>query len=163
MSARSGKPVDEISLAFETSKGHYVRFTLEEIDELRPASTRAVEEVDFVDLHEIDPVFYDKTYWLAPATEEARSAYALLRDVMADQQMVAIGTVVMRRKQYLAAIRPIEGALALSTMRFADEVVPSLDIEGLPGQQGQGQAPGAGPGPPDRRVAGHGLEAGALP
>lgn len=132
VSARSGKPVDEIRLGFETSKGHYVRFTPEEIEELRPASTRAVEVLDFVDLHEIDPVFYDKTYWLAPATEEARSAYALLRDVMADQQMVAIGTVVMRRKQYLAAIRPIERALALSTMRFADEVVPSSDIEGIP-------------------------------
>jgi DNA end-binding protein Ku len=138
VSARTGKPVDEIKLGFETSKGHYVRFTPKELDDLRPASTRAIDVSDFVDLAEIDPIFYERTYWLAPADENGAPAYALLRDAMEDQQKVAIGTVVMRRKQYLGAIRPIEGALALSTMRFADEVVPSADIEGIPARSGKG-------------------------
>ena len=137
VSARTGKPVDELRLGFETSKGHYVRFTPKEIEELRPESTRTIDVTDFVDLAEIDPIFYDRTYWLAPATDEAKSAYALLRAAMDDAQRVAIGTVVMRRKQYLAAIRPIEGALALSTMRFADEVVPSTAIDSIPSRSGK--------------------------
>ncbi|HEY7070481.1 MAG TPA: Ku protein [Acidimicrobiales bacterium] len=136
VSAKTGKPVDEIRLGYETSKGHYVRFTPSELEELRPASTRAVDVTDFVELAEIDPIFYDRTYWLAPANDEAKPAYALLRDTMEDAQRVAIGTVVMRRKQYLAAVRPIEGALALSTMRFADEVVPSSTVEGIPARSG---------------------------
>jgi DNA end-binding protein Ku len=138
VSAKTGKPVDEIKLGFETSKGHYVRFTPKELDALRPESTRAVDVTDFVDLADIDPIFYDRTYWLAPADESAAPAYALLRDAMEAQQKVAIGTVVVRRKQYLAAIRPIEGALAMSTMRFADEVVPSADINGIPAPSGKG-------------------------
>jgi DNA end-binding protein Ku len=137
VSAKTGKPVDEIRLGFETSKGHYVRFTPKELDELRPQSTRAIDVTDFVDLAEIDPIFYERTYWLAPADENAAPAYALLRDAMESEQKVAIGTVVMRRKQYLAAIRPIEGALAMSTMRFADEVVPSSDIDGIPARSGK--------------------------
>jgi DNA end-binding protein Ku len=136
VSAKTGKPVDEIRLGYETSKGHYVRFTPAELEELRPESTRTIDVTDFVDLAEIDPIFYDRTYWLAPAGDEAKSAYALLRDAMDDAQRVAIGTAVMRRKQYLAAIRPIDGALAMSTMRFADEVVPSSTVEGIPARSG---------------------------
>jgi DNA end-binding protein Ku len=139
VSAKTGKPVDDLRLGYETSKGHYVRFTPKEIEELRPASTRTIEVTDFVDLAEIDPIFYDRTYWLAPAGDEAKDAYALLRDAMDDAQKVAIGTVVMRRKQYLAAVRPIDGALAVSTMRFADEVVPSRTIEGIPARGGKGR------------------------
>jgi DNA end-binding protein Ku len=132
VSSKTGKPVDEVKLGFETSKGHYVRFSREELDELRPQSTRAIEVRDFVDLNDIDPIFYERTYWLAPDGEHAKAAYALLRDAMDDQQRVGIGSVVMRRKQYLAAIRPIGAALAMSTMRFADEVVSSSSIEGIP-------------------------------
>jgi len=132
VSAKTGKPVDEIKLGFETSKGHYVRFSPSELEAMRPPSTRAIEIGDFVDLASIDPIFYTHTYWLAPAGEPAAAAYALLRDAMEDQQKVGIGSVVMRRKQYLAAIRPVNGALAMSTMRFADEVVPSSSIGGIP-------------------------------
>ena len=132
VSEKTGKPVDEVKLGYETSKGHYVRFAPAELEAMRPKSTRSVEIADFVELAEIDPIFYNKTYWLAPDGDEARGAYALLRDAMDDEQRVGIGTVVMRRKQYLAAIRPIGGALAMSTMRFADEVVPSSSIDGIP-------------------------------
>ena len=132
VSASSGKPVEEIRLGFETSKGHYVRFKPEELDELRPESTRTVDITDFVDLNEIDPIFYDRTYWLGPADKDAAAAYALLRDAMEDEERVGIGTVVMRRSQHLAAIRPVNGALAMSTMRFADEVVSSSSVDGIP-------------------------------
>jgi DNA end-binding protein Ku len=132
VSASTGKAVEDVRLGFETSKGHFVRFKPGEIDDLRPASTRTIDITDFVELSEIDPIFYAKTYWLGAATDEAKHPYALLRTAMEDEQRVGIGAVVMRRTQYLAAIRPIEGALAMSTMRFADEVVPSSEIPGVP-------------------------------
>jgi DNA end-binding protein Ku len=130
----SGKEVDtdEIEMGFEIGKGRYVTFDKDELDELRPASTRAIEVTDFVALEEIDPIYYERTYWLVPDGEQSKKAYQLLLAAMDDRQRAAIGTVVMRNKQYLAAIRPLDGALAMSTMRFADEVVPRADIEGMP-------------------------------
>ncbi len=138
VSEKTGKEVaaDDITLGFETSKGKYVRFSKEELEELEPDSTRTIDIEDFVELAAIDPIFYNHTYWLAPDGDAATKAYALLRDAMEDEQRVGIGTVVMRKKQYLAAIRPVGGALAMSTMRFADEVVASTDIEGIPKRAG---------------------------
>ena len=131
---KSGKEVesDDIEMGFEIRKGRYVTFDKKELEELRPESTRAVEVTDFVTLEEIDPIYYERTYWLAPADEPAKRAYHLLLSVMEDGQRVGIGTVVMRNKQYLAAIRPLDGVLAMSTMRFADEVVPRSEIDELP-------------------------------
>jgi DNA end-binding protein Ku len=91
-----------------------------------------VEISDFVDLAAIDPIYYEKTYWLVPADEAAEKAYGLLAAAMETEQRVGIGMVVMRTKQYLAAIRPLQGALAMSTMRFADEVVAPQDLGGMP-------------------------------
>ncbi len=134
VSAKTGKDVDnaDIEMGFETGKGRYVTFSKRELDELRPASSRAVEVTDFVSLDDIDPIYYERTYWLAPADDTAVKPYQLLRAAMEDRGLVAIGTVVMRNKQYLTAIRPLEGALAMSTMRFADEVVPRSGVEGVP-------------------------------
>jgi DNA end-binding protein Ku len=134
VSAKTGKEVDsaDIELGFETSKGRYVTVSKPELDDLRPASTRAVEVSDFVSLDDIDPVYYERTYWLGPADDAAVKPYQLLRAAMEDRGLVAIGTVVMRNKQYLTAIRPLEGALAMSTMRFADEVVPRSDVDAVP-------------------------------
>src|SRR5262245_38357442 len=135
VSAKSGKPVpsDEIEKGFEVSKGHYVVVDDEEIADLRPRSTKAIDITDFVSLDEVDPVYYEHTYWLVPGgSETADRAYQLLLAAMEDARRVAIGTVVMRNKQYLAAVRPLDRALAMSTMRFADEVVPWKDIDGLP-------------------------------
>jgi DNA end-binding protein Ku len=131
---KSGREVDkdDIEMGFEVSKGKYVTFSSDELDELRPASTRAIEVTDFVALDDVDPIFYDRTYWLGPDGDEAKQAYQLLLAAMEDRQRVAIGTVVMRNKQYLAAIRPLDGALAMSTMRFADEVVPRSEVDGVP-------------------------------
>jgi DNA end-binding protein Ku len=130
----TGEPVEagDIELGYETSKGHYVRFDPDEIDRLRPASTRSLDVTDFVDLAAIDPVYFEHTYWLAPADDNAAHAYRLLAVAMEKAQKVGIGTVVMRNKQYLAAIRPLGGAMAMSTMRFADEVVDAADLDEIP-------------------------------
>ena len=123
---------DDIALGYEIEPGRYVTFDPEEISALRPRATRTVDISDFVDLAAIDPIFYERTYWLLPADEAAEKAYALLAAAMDAEQRVGIGMVVMRTKQYLAAIRPLQGALAMSTMRFADEVVSIEDLGGLP-------------------------------
>ncbi|MGZ4762297.1 MAG: non-homologous end joining protein Ku [Ilumatobacteraceae bacterium] len=130
----TGKEVDsdDIVLGFEVRDGRYVTFDDKELEALRPASTRTIDVTDFVALDEIDPIYYDNTYWLAPDRDNANQAYQLLLAAMEDEQRVGIGTVVLRDKQHLAAIRPLDGVLALSTMRFADEVVPRSEIEGLP-------------------------------
>lgn len=134
VSKDTGKPVksEDIDLGYEVSKGRYVTFDPDEVAELRPRSTRTIDVSDFVQLDAIDPVFYERTYWLAPTDEGAERAYRLLAAAMEETQQVGIGTVVMRNKQYLAAIRPIEGALAMSTMRFADEVVDIADLDEIP-------------------------------
>jgi DNA end-binding protein Ku len=134
VSANTGKEVDrgDIEMGFETGKGRYVTFNKRELDDLRPASTRAVEVTDFVSLDDIDPIYYERTYCLAPADDAAVKPYHLLRAAMEDRGLVAVGTVVMRNKQYLTAIRPLDGALAMSTMRFADEVVARSDVDGVP-------------------------------
>ena len=137
VSAKTGREVDnaDIEMGFETSKGRYVTFSKPELDDLRPSSTRAVEVGDFVSLDDIDPIYYERTYWLAPADDAAARPYQLLRAAMEDRGLVAIGTVIMRNKQYLTAIRPLDGALAMSTMRFADEVVPRSDVDGVPNRR----------------------------
>lgn len=123
---------DDIELGFEIRKGRYVTFSREELAELRLPSTRAVEITTFVGLDEIDPIYYERTYWLAPDGDGAKGAYALLQRAMQERERVGIGTVVMHNKQYLTAVRPMEHALALSTMRFADEVVPRADVDNVP-------------------------------
>jgi DNA end-binding protein Ku len=140
---RTGRELDSdhIVKGYEVSGGKWVTFDDDELDELRPESTRMIEIEDFVELSEIDPIFLDKTYYLAPEDNAgARKAYALLRGAMEDRERAAIGRVVMRNKQYLAAIRPLDGVLALSTMRFADEVVPRSKVEGLPKRSAKPEA-----------------------
>jgi DNA end-binding protein Ku len=134
ISEKTGREVkaDKIEMGFEIRKGRYVTFDTDELSDLRPASTRAVEVTDFVALDDVDPIYYERTYWLGPDGDQGKQAYQLLLAAMEDRQRVAIGTVVIRNKQYLSAIRPLDGALAMSTMRFADEVVPRADVDGLP-------------------------------
>jgi DNA end-binding protein Ku len=134
VSEETGKEVDadDIALGFEVKNGRYVTFDEEEMKALRPTSSKVIEVSDFVSLDEIDPIYYENTYWLVPNGDGAKKSYQLLEAAMEDEQQVGIGTVVLRDRQHLAAIRPLDGALAMSTMKFADEVVPRSDIEGLP-------------------------------
>lgn len=142
VSEKTGREVDsdDIEMGFEIGEGRHVTFDKKELEELRPKSTKTIEVSDFVALDEVDPIYYERTYWLAPDGDAAGRAYQLLRAAMEAKDRVAIGTVAMRNKQYLTAIRPLDGALAMSTMRFADEVVPRRDIDELPARKSK---PGA--------------------
>ena len=142
VSEKTGREVksDKIEMGFEVRKGRYVTFDSDELSDLRPASTRAIEVTDFVALEDVDPIYYERTYWLGPDGDQGKQAYQLLLAAMEDRQRVAIGTVVMRNKQYPSAIRPLDGALAMSTMRFADEVVPRADVDGVPTRRAKPEA-----------------------
>ena len=136
VSEKTGREVDyeDIKKGYEVEKGSFVVVEPEELEAARPEATRTIEITDFVELDEIDPIYFDHTYYLAPASKDkgAAKAYALLLEAMRKQGKVAIGTVVMRNKQYLAAIRPREGVLTMSTMLFPDEVVAPDEVPDVP-------------------------------
>jgi DNA end-binding protein Ku len=121
-------PYEEIVKAFELSPDRYVPLTKDEMEALAPEKTRAIEVQDFVDLGEIDPIYFDSPYYLGPA-EGAEKAYSLLAQAMEESGKVAISRFVFRNKEHLAAIRPAGGVLTLTTMRFADEVVPPSELD----------------------------------
>ena len=121
-------PYEQIIKGYEIGPDRYVTITPEELDSLSPEKTRTIDIEDFVDLDEIDPIYYDHPYYLAPDTGAAK-AYQLLVDAMEDAGKVAIARVVIRSKENLVAIRPRDGVLAMETMLFADEVVPTDSLE----------------------------------
>jgi DNA end-binding protein Ku len=128
-------PYEKIVKAFEITSGNYVPLEKDELTALAPKKTRAIEVQDFVDLGEIDPIYFDSPYYLGPA-EGAEKAYSLLANAMERSGKVAIARFVLRNKEHLAAIRPASGVLTLTTMRFADEVVPPEELDdALPGEQ----------------------------
>jgi DNA end-binding protein Ku len=122
-------PYEEIVKGFEVSKDRYVTLEPQELDALDPKATRTIEIRDFVDLAEIDPIYYEATYYLVPEPTAAK-AYRLLADAMRRSGKVGIASFVLRTREALCCVRPIEDALAISTMNRADEVVPvsSLDV-----------------------------------
>jgi DNA end-binding protein Ku len=121
-------PYGEIVKAFEITPDRYVPLTKDEMGALAPEKTRAIEVQDFVDLDQIDPIYFDSPYYLGPA-DGAGKAYSLLARAMQESGKVAIARFVFRNKEHLAALRPGDGVLTLTTMRFADEVVPPSDLE----------------------------------
>ncbi|MEV6636834.1 Ku protein [Actinoplanes sp. NPDC051470] len=132
---RTGKEVDyaDIVKGTDTGGGKLVMLEQEELDSVAPGRSKSLDLHAFVDLEEIDPIFYQKSYYLAPGSDESAKTYALLRDAMAKVGRAAIGTLVMRGKEYLAAIRPDGKLLVLETMFFADEVrEPEDELGGLP-------------------------------
>jgi DNA end-binding protein Ku len=122
---------EHIVKGFEISKGRYVTVTREELEAFNPKATKAIEIEDFVELPQIDPIYYASTYYLVPDRGAAKP-YALLNEAMKQTNKVGIGRFVLRTKQYLAAVRPLGRALAISTMLYADEVVSQDELEGLP-------------------------------
>ncbi len=115
-------PNDQIVKGYELENGHYVVIENDELAALKPTASRAIEIEDFVDLSEIDPVFFEQPYYLVP-DKDAAKAYRLLSRVMEEEGKVAVGRFVLRSKEALVAIRPIDGMLCLETMRYADEVL----------------------------------------
>jgi len=132
---RTGDEVEfsEIVKGYDLGGGEYVLVSPEELESVEPGRTRNIEITDFVDLDEIDPVYYQKTYYLAPKGEQAERAYGLLRKAMEDSNKSAVATFVMRGKQYLVTVRPDPRVLVLQTMYFADEVRdPAKEVPGVP-------------------------------
>jgi DNA end-binding protein Ku len=128
-------PYENIVKAYEISSDRYVPLTKDELSALAPEKSRSIEVLDFVELEDIDPIYFDSPYYLGPA-EGAEKAYALLAKAMAESGKVAIARFVFRNKEHLAAVRPTEDALTLTTMRFADEVVSPGELEDvLPDQK----------------------------
>jgi DNA end-binding protein Ku len=124
-------PYEDIIKAYEIAPDNYVTITPEELDSLDPKATKTIDIEDFVDLDQIDPVYYERPYYLVP-DKGGQKAYALLRNAMRESNKVGIARVVLRTKQYLAAIRPKDDALVMETMLFADEVNPLEELD-LPG------------------------------
>jgi DNA end-binding protein Ku len=124
-------PYEKIVKGFELTKDRYVVITPEELDSVAPEKTRAIDIEDFVDLEDIDPIFYDHPYYLVPDKGSAK-AYGLLLEAMRESGKVAIARVVIRSKEQLVAIRPAGDVLTMETMLFHDEVVPTDDLDGVP-------------------------------
>lgn len=121
-------PYENIVKAYELSPGQYVPLSKDEMAALAPEKTRAIDVQDFVDIEEIDPMYFDSPYYLGPA-ESAEKAYSLLASAMESSGKAAIARFVFRNKEHLSAIRASDGVLTLTTMRFHDEVVPPSELD----------------------------------
>ena len=119
----------------DTGGGNYVLLDQDELDSVAPGRSRSMEIRTFADLDEIDPIYFNKTYFLGPGSDETAKTYALLRDAMDASDKAAIASFVMRGKEYLAAVRADGDLLVLETLFFADEVRdPHQQISDLPGR-----------------------------
>jgi DNA end-binding protein Ku len=121
---------EDIVKGYELSPEHYVMIEPNELDALDPKATKTIDIEEFVELSEIDPIYYDHSYYLAPSAGGAK-AYRLLLEAMNESHKIAIGRIVIRSKQQLCALRPIGDALGLSTMLFGDEVLSPDRIDEL--------------------------------
>jgi DNA end-binding protein Ku len=121
-------PYENIVKAYELSPGQYVPLSKDEMAALAPEKTRAIDVQDFVDIEEIDPMYFDSPYYLGPA-DGAEKAYSLLAAAMESSGKAAISRFVFRNKEHLSAIRASDGVLTLTTMRFHDEVVPPGELD----------------------------------
>lgn len=118
---------EDIVKGYEMSNGKYVMLSQEDLEAADPGRSRAIEITDFVELAEIDPVYYEKSYYLGPGPEGDKS-YALLMKAMEQSELAAVAVFIMRGKQYLAVIRPADRVLILETLFFADEVRDPSDV-----------------------------------
>jgi DNA end-binding protein Ku len=123
-------PYESIVKGYEIAPDRYVVIEPGELETLQPKKTKTIEIEDFVELSQIDPVYYDHPYYLAPATGGAKP-YRLLLEAMRETNKVAIARVVIRSKEQLVAVRPMGDALGMATMLFADEVLPPDRIDEL--------------------------------
>jgi DNA end-binding protein Ku len=136
VSDQTGEEVaaDEIVKGYEISKGRYVVVDADEIAALQPKAAHTIEIEEFIDLDDIDPIYFEQPYYLAPDAKGIKP-YELLVQAMTELNKVAIGRIVLRSKERLVAIRPLDGVLCIETMRYADEVMdrdalrPEEDVE----------------------------------
>jgi DNA end-binding protein Ku len=124
-------PYENIVKGFEIAPDRYVVITPDELDALDPAKTRSIDIEDFVDVTDIDPLYYEHPYYLLPDTGAAK-AYKLLLEALRETNKVAIARVVLRTKEYLVAIRPAGDVLTMETMLFADELIAADGLDEMP-------------------------------
>jgi len=124
-------PWEEITHGYELEDGGQVIVSDLELQAIEPRKTRTIDIEQFVDLADVDPIYFNHPYFLVPAAEDdgAKRAYRLLTEVMSKTERAALGTLVMRTKEYLALVRERGGALTVTTMLFADEVRPTKDVD----------------------------------
>ena len=137
---RTGKDVDygDIVKGYEAG-GEYVLVEPDELDELAPRKSQTIEISGFVAADEVPPVYFDRTYYLAPKGEQYAKVYALLRAALADTGRMGIATFVMRSKEYLVALRPQDDVLVLQTLHWDDEVRdPHHELPTLPERKAPG-------------------------
>ncbi|WP_164416625.1 non-homologous end joining protein Ku [Streptomyces salinarius] len=135
---RTGKEVDaaDIVKGYEAGEGEYVVVEPEELDEIAPGRSRTLEITDFVDLDRIEPVYFGRTYYLAPRGKEYLKVYELLRTALAETGKAGVATFVMRNRQYLTALRAEDRVLLLQTLHWADEVRdPVEELPELPSER----------------------------
>ncbi|HEX3975219.1 MAG TPA: Ku protein [Solirubrobacteraceae bacterium] len=122
---------EEITHGYELEDGDSVTVSDLELQAIEPRRTRTIDIEQFVELADVDPMYFDHPYWLVPASDDdgAVRAYRLLSEVMGQTERAALGRFVMRAKEYLALVRERDGALTLTTMLFADETRPTKDID----------------------------------
>jgi DNA end-binding protein Ku len=120
-------PQDKIIRGFEVSKGRYVTIEPGELEALRPKASHTIDIEEFVDLDDIDPLYFEQPYYLVPDARGAKP-YQLLVDAMTELNKVAVGRIIVRSKERLVAIRPLDGMLCIETMRYADEVLPRDEL-----------------------------------
>ena len=113
---------DEIVKGYEVSKGHYVLLDPEEIESVKLESRKTLDLVQFVDDDGIDPMYFEKPYYVVPADDLAEEAYVVLRDALKAANKIGIGQLAMRGQEYVVALKPLDRGLVLETLRYADEV-----------------------------------------
>jgi DNA end-binding protein Ku len=113
---------DEIVKGYEVSKGHYVLLDPEEIESVKLESRKTLDLVEFVDDDGIDPMYFDKPYYVVPADDLAEEAYVVLRDALKAAHKVGVGQLAMRGQEYVVALKPFDRGLMIETLRYADEV-----------------------------------------
>ena len=123
---------NDIVRGYEYEPGHFVIIEDSDIDSIRPASAKTVEILDFVNLKEIDPIYFDKSYYLSPQENGGSKAYNLLRQAMNDTGRIAVARITIRDKQSLAVLRVLNNVLVLETIYFPDEVRNIKQIPGVP-------------------------------
>ncbi|GAA4079748.1 Ku protein [Streptomyces shaanxiensis] len=135
---RTGKEVkaEDIVKGFEVTEGEYVIVEPDELDEIAPGRSRTIDISDFVDLADIEPVYFERTYYIAPRSKEYTKVYQLLCAALEESGKVGIATFVMRGKQYLTALRAEDQVLVLQTLHWADEVRdPAQELPELPSRR----------------------------
>ncbi|MFP5329968.1 MAG: Ku protein [Alphaproteobacteria bacterium] len=113
---------DEIVKGYEVSKGHYVLLDPEEIEKVKLESRKTLDLVQFVDSSDIDPMYFDKPYYVVPADDLAEEAFVVVRDALRKAKKVGIGQLAMRGQEYVVALKPCGRGMLLETLRYADEV-----------------------------------------